>query len=154
MFRHDSSSSDDIPLSRYTFLSEQISAKRKPRASKRKVIETLTGILNAEGVEENTYGHISDFSEDEEYLPEEERRKRYALAEKVCYNRMVKSDNYGSIKILLSEIGDNVMNRISIAVKDHSLSSTAASSCHGGDGASTDVSLIGSPIQSNRGRKR
>ncbi|GFO08725.1 DNA repair protein rhp54 [Plakobranchus ocellatus] len=72
----------------------------------------------------------------------------------MCYNRMVKSDSYGSIKILLSEIVDNVMNRISIAAEDPSLSSTAASSCHGGDGASTDVSLIGSPIQSNRGLKR
>ncbi|GFO41077.1 hypothetical protein PoB_006758200 [Plakobranchus ocellatus] len=46
------------------------------------------------------------------------------------------------------------MNRISIAAEGPSLSSTAASSCHGGDGAITDVSLIGSPIQSNRGRKR
>ncbi|GFO48163.1 scavenger receptor sr-c-like protein, partial [Plakobranchus ocellatus] len=107
-------------------------------------------------VEENTYGHISDSSEDEEHLPEEERRKRYAKAEKVCYNRMVKSGSYGSIKTMLSEIVDNVMNRISIAAEGPSLSSTAASasSCHGGDGASTDVSLIGSPVQSNRGRKR
>ncbi|GFN78691.1 hypothetical protein PoB_000519700 [Plakobranchus ocellatus] len=64
---------------------------------------------------------------------------------------MVKSDSYGSIKTMLSEI---VMNHISIAAEDPSLSSTAASSCHDGEGASTDVSLIGSPIQSNRGRKR
>ncbi|GFO00457.1 hypothetical protein PoB_002696200 [Plakobranchus ocellatus] len=108
-FESDSSSSDDIPLSRYTFLSEQISAKRKPRASKRKAIETLTDILNADGVEENTYGHISDSSEEEEYLPEEERRKRYAQAVKMCYNRMVKSGSYGSIKTMLSEIVDNVV---------------------------------------------
>ncbi|GFO18005.1 hypothetical protein PoB_004451000 [Plakobranchus ocellatus] len=67
---------------------------------------------------------------------------------------MVKPDSYGSIKTMLSEIVDNVMNRISIAAEGPSLSSTAASSCHGKDGASTDVSLIGSPIQSNRGRKR
>ncbi|GFN96888.1 hypothetical protein PoB_002339400 [Plakobranchus ocellatus] len=150
----DSSSSDHTPLSRYTFFSEQINAKRKPRASKRKAIETLTDIFNADEVEENTYGHISDSSEDEEYLPKEERHKRYAKAEKVCYNRMVKSDSYGSTKTMLSEIVDNVMNRKSIAAEGPSLSSTAASSCHGGDGASTDVSLIGSPIQSNRGRKR
>ncbi|GFO34690.1 hypothetical protein PoB_006119500 [Plakobranchus ocellatus] len=52
-YKSDSSSSNDIPLSRYTFLSEQISAKCKPRASKRKAIET-TDILNADGVEENT----------------------------------------------------------------------------------------------------
>ncbi|GFO38404.1 hypothetical protein PoB_006490900 [Plakobranchus ocellatus] len=67
---------------------------------------------------------------------------------------MVKSDSYGSIKTILSEIVDNVMNRISITAEDPSLFSTAASSCHGGDGVGTDVSLIGSPIQSNRGRKR
>ncbi|GFO38938.1 hypothetical protein PoB_006544300 [Plakobranchus ocellatus] len=67
---------------------------------------------------------------------------------------MVKSDSYGSIKTMLSVIVNNVMNRISIAVEDPSLSSTATSSCHGGDAASTDVSLIGSPIQSNRGRNR
>ncbi|GFO12210.1 scavenger receptor sr-c-like protein [Plakobranchus ocellatus] len=86
------------------------------------------------------------------------RKKKDANAmhrrKKVCYNRMVKSDSYGSIKILLSEIVDNVMNRISIAAEDSSLSSKAALSCHGGDGASIDVSLIGSHIQSNRGRKR
>ncbi|GFO32900.1 tRNA uridine 5-carboxymethylaminomethyl modification enzyme mnmg [Plakobranchus ocellatus] len=52
------------------------------------------------------------------------------------------------------EIVDNVVNRTLVAAEDPFLSSTAASSCHDGDGASTDVSLIGSHIQSNRGRKR
>ncbi|GFN94272.1 hypothetical protein PoB_002077800 [Plakobranchus ocellatus] len=66
---------------------------------------------------------------------------------------MVKSDSYGSIKTRLSEIVDNVMNCISIAAEGPSLSSTAASSCHGGNGASTDVSLIGSPIQSEAERE-
>ncbi|GFO40941.1 hypothetical protein PoB_006744600 [Plakobranchus ocellatus] len=132
--------------------SEQISAKHKPRAIK--AIETLPDSLSADVDEENnTYGNISDSSEDEEYLPEEERCKRYAKAEKVCYNRMVTSDGYGSIKTTLSEIVDNDEAHIN-SCRGSFLSSITASSCQGGDGASTDVSLIGSHVQSNRGRKR
>ncbi|GFN76317.1 hypothetical protein PoB_000282300 [Plakobranchus ocellatus] len=147
-----------VPKPKVSVVASAVNRRSNIKVDFSKLSLTLHAVTRHSGwedeVEENTYGHISDSSEDEEYLPEEERRKRYAQAEKVCYNRMVKSDSYGSFKTILSEIVDNVMNRISIAAEDPSLSSTAASSCHGGDGASTDVSLMGSPIQSNRGRKR
>ncbi|KAK3760743.1 hypothetical protein RRG08_019559 [Elysia crispata] len=71
-----------------------IKGKRKPRESKRKTVHFLRDILGDPPEGNESYGHISDSSaDDEEYLPDSEIHKRRSQVERLLFPKIGESSS-------------------------------------------------------------